>query len=352
MIVRGEGNLLRADADALVNSVNCEGFMGKGIALQFKRAFPANFDAYARACKNGDVQPGRMLLFETGSMLGPRFIINFPTKRKWREKSRLSDVEEGLQALLTVVKEHGIQSIAVPPLGCGLGGLDWKVVKPMIERAFEELPGVRVLLFEPAGAPPAKEMPVRTLRPRMTLARALFLRLMGTYRELSYRLTLLEIQKLAYFLQEAGEPLRLNYQKHLYGPYAHNLNKVLERLEGHHITGYGDSQAPDVEIDLLPGALEEAERFLQENPQSLKRLERVASLIDGFETPYGMELLSSVHWVGTHDDPAPRTEDEAVAAVQAWNSRKASMLKPNHIRVAWQRLREEGWLPEPGAKAP
>ncbi len=345
MIIHARGNLLRADAEALVNSVNCEGFMGKGVALQFKKAFPANFDAYQRACKRGEVRPGEMFLYETGTMVNPRYIINFPTKRKWRSKSRLDDIKAGLDALVALVRERRITSIAVPPLGCGLGGLTWSTVKPLIVRAFEALPDVRVLLFHPSGAPPAKDMPVRTERPKLTLARALFLRLMGTYRELAYRLTLLEIQKLAYFLQEAGEPLRLRYVKHLYGPYAHNLNKVLEYLEGHYTSGYGDSQAPDVEIEPLPGALEEAARFLDGNAESLARLDRVARLIDGFETPYGMELLASVHWAAVHEAPAPRSDDEAIVSVHGWNDRKRTMLQPEHIRVAWGRLRDEGWLP-------
>lgn len=350
MIIHSRGNLLRADAEALVNSVNCEGFMGKGIALQFKKAFPANFDAYHQACKRGEVRPGQMFIYETGALVNPRYVINFPTKRTWRSKSRIEDIEKGLEALVAVVRERKIRSIAVPPLGCGLGGLDWRLVRPLIEKAFKELPDVRVLLFEPAGAPSAREMPVRTERPKLTLARALFLRLMGTYRELAYRLTLLEIQKLAYFMQEAGEPLRLRYVKHLYGPYAHNLNKVLERLEGHYIRGYGDSQAPDVEIELLAGALDEAERSLEGNADSLARLDRVARLIDGFETPYGMELLASVHWVAVHETPMPRTEDDVVRGVRAWNERKRTMLKSDHIRVAWRRLNDEGWLPVEGSR--
>lgn len=344
MIVTSKGNLLTADAEALVNSVNCEGFMGKGLALQFKKAYPANFAVYERACKRGEVQAGRMLVVETGAMVNPRFIINFPTKRKWRANSKIEDIESGLQALVTEVRARNIKSIAVPPLGCGLGGLDWDDVRPMIVDSFSELPDVRVLLFEPAGAPAPDEMPVRTERPELTLPRALFLELMATYRELDYRLTLLEIQKLAYFLQESGERLRLNYVKHLYGPYAHNLNKVIERLDGHFIRGYGDSQAPDVEIEPLPGAATAAHTIVAEHKDSLARLERVASVIDGFETPYGMELLASVHWVVTHDTPAPKDEREVVDAVLGWNDRKRKIFQPAHIRVAWRHLRDRNWL--------
>lgn len=345
MIIAAHGNVLTADAEALVNSVNCEGFMGKGIALQFKKAFPENFKAYARACRRGEVRPGAMFVYETGAMVGPRYIINFPTKRKWRQKSRLEDIQYGLRALVAFVRERNITSIAVPPLGCGLGGLNWATVRPLILQAFEDLPDVKVLLYEPEGAPAAEQMPVGTARPKLTLPRALFLRLMGTYRELDYRLTLLEMQKLAYFLQEACEPLRLRYEKGHYGPYAHNLNMVLERLEGHYIHGYGDSQAPDVEIRPAEGAVAKAEEVVQRHREPMERLNRVAHLINGFETPYGMELLASVHWVAVHDTPAPMTDDEAIAAVHAWNNRKHDMLRADHIRVAWSRLRDDGWLP-------
>lgn len=163
MVEITRGNLLGADAEALVNSVNCAGYMGKGIALQFKKAFPMNFAEYQKACRAGRVQPGRMLVFRTGSMLNPRYIINFPTKRHWRGKSRYEDIEAGLRSLVLEVKKHGIRSIAVPPLGCGLGGLEWKRVRTMIEAAFARVPDVRVLLFEPTGAPEANRVEVRAV---------------------------------------------------------------------------------------------------------------------------------------------------------------------------------------------
>ncbi|MCC5876810.1 MAG: macro domain-containing protein [Candidatus Sumerlaeia bacterium] len=344
MIERAAGNLLTADVDALVNTVNCVGFMGKGIALQFKKAFPDNFKAYRRACEAEEVRPGRMFVYETGALTNPRFIINFPTKRHWRGDSRLEDIRSGLAALIDEVRTREIQTIAVPPLGCGHGGLDWRVVRPLIEEAFSEVPDVLVKLYEPLGAPEATQMPVGTKRPHLTVARALFLRLMARYQQFAYRLTLLEIQKLAYFLQECGEPLKLRYDAGHYGPYAPNLNKVLEALEGHYTRGYGDSQKPDIEIGLLPGAAEEADRFLQSHPASLERLEKLALLIDGFETPYGMELLSSVHWVASKGEQPAQTAEEAICKVRAWNDRKRRMFSVDHIAVAWERLVEDGLI--------
>jgi O-acetyl-ADP-ribose deacetylase (regulator of RNase III) len=280
-------------------------------------------------------------------MLDVKYVVNFPTKRHWKGNSRYEDIEAGLKALIADIRRLGIKSIAIPPLGCGLGGLDWARVRPMIEAAFAQLPDVEVVLYEPAGAPEPEDMPVRTVRPHLTVARALFVRLMQQYAAMSYRLTLLEIQKLAYFLQEAGQPLRLNYVKHIYGPYAHNLNMVLEKLEGHFTQGYGDSQKPDVEIALLEGAVEEAEAFLSGHEAEHARLARVSRVIEGFETPYGMELLSSVHWLGVHGEPRATDGEAAVRGMAGWNTRKQTMFQPAHIRVAWARLAEEKWLPEP-----
>ncbi len=340
MIEEGKGNLLQAEAEALVNTVNCVGFMGKGIALQFKQAFPGNYEAYQRACKSGEVRPGRMFIFNTGSMVNPKYIINFPTKRHWRGDSKIEDIESGLKALIEQVRKLGIKSIAVPPLGCGLGGLSWSVVGPMIVHAFEQLAEVRALLYAPHGAPDAKAMPVRTKLPKMTLARALLIKLIEQYLGMAYRLTLLEVQKLAYFLQEAGEPLKLIYEAGPYGPYAENLNKVLQVIEGHFTRGYGDSPRPDRDIELLPGAVDKANIVLESHQMSRDRLEKVEALIEGFETPYGMELLSSVHWVAKHSEPPATDVAASVAAIHSWNERKRSLFKAAHIQVAWERLQE------------
>ena len=342
MIELAHGNLLKADVEALVNTVNCVGFMGKGIALQFKRAYPDNFKVYERACKAEEVRPGRMLTVPTGELTGPRFIVNFPTKRHWRGKSLIEDIDAGLDALVEEVRRLKIASIAVPPLGCGNGGLRWSDVRPRIHKAFAALPEVRVLLFEPKGAPDAEDAVIRTSRPNMTVGRALLIKLLEQYSALEYRKTLLEVQKLAYFLQEAGQPLRLQYREHLYGPYAPNLKKVLEVLEGHYLRGYVDGERPDVEIDLLEGATEAATSFLQTDPAATERLARVAKLIEGYETPYGMELLATVHWVGQHK--GARTAEDAVGLVHAWNPRKASLFRASHVHAAWERLKSERWL--------
>jgi len=345
MIEDARGNLLEADVEALVNTVNCVGYMGKGIALQFKQAFPENFKFYERACEREEVQPGQMLVFETGSMRNPRYIINFPTKRHWKGKSRYEDIESGLISLVKDVEHLGITTIAVPPLGCGNGGLDWSRVRPMIVEAFKLVPDVEVLLFAPAGAPALVDRVIRTERPKLTAARVLFIKLIEQYVPYGYPLTLLEIHKLAYFLQEGGENLKLNYEQGTYGPYAPNLNKVLEKLEGHFITGYDGSLKPENEVQLREGAVQEADAFARAEPIDTQRISRVAELIAGFESPYGMELLSSVHWVTTHVEPAAKDSETVIERIAAWNERKRKVLQARHIRVAWDRLVSEKWLP-------
>jgi O-acetyl-ADP-ribose deacetylase (regulator of RNase III) len=338
MIQTVTGNLLDADAEALVNTVNTVGVMGRGIALQFKRAFPENFRAYAQACKAGEVVPGRMFIHTTGAAANPKYIINFPTKRHWRSNSKLEDIEAGLAALAAAVQRLGIRSIAIPPLGCGLGGLDWGDVRPMIEGAFAELPDVAVDLYEPGGAPSADSQPIRSPRPRMTRARAMYIKLMEFYAQPGYPLTALEFQKLAYLLQASGEPLGLRFQQHIYGPYADQLNHVLEAMEGHFVRGHTGERSPTVELRLLPGVVEEATAFLASFDDAHAHLRRVARLIEGFETPYGLELLASVHWLASRNPPVT-TADEATDALHAWSTRKRRMFPESHVAVAWNQLR-------------
>lgn len=344
MIEQGNGNLLQADVDALVNTVNCVGVMGKGIALQFRQAFPANYEAYVRACAAEQVVPGRMFIHENGALVGPRWIVNFPTKRHWKGKSRLQDIELGLRALVDDIRRLGIRSIAMPPLGCGNGGLDWNDVRPLIERAFAPLEDVRIVLFAPGATPRPEAMPIRTERPKLTRARALMIKLFEVYGRPGYTTSLLEAQKLAYFLQAAGEPLKLRFEPALYGPYAENLNQLLGRLEGHYITGLGDrTQGRLAPLQLIENASSSASAFLLDERTARERLQRVVELIEGYETPYGMELLSTVHWVATNFDGAIRDQDRTVEAVHNWNDRKRAVMRPEHINLARVRLLELGW---------
>ena len=334
------GNILEAEAEALVNTVNTVGVMGKGIALQFKKAFPENYRAYVKSCKEEDVQVGRMFTFDRGELSQPKFIINFPTKRHWREKSKLEYVEEGLKDLIDVVKDLGIGSIAIPPLGCGNGGLDWEVVRPMIFTALEEVPEVNAIIFEPAPFD-SDQIKVEGPKPRLTPNRASLLKLVSEYLSLgNFTLGKLEIQKLLYFLQVSGQPLTLKFIKHHFGPYDQAVEHVLDALDQHYIVGFGDRSSRS-RIRLKTGALEEAEATLSSDKETQERLEKVLQLIEGFETSYGIELLATVHWIITQE--AAQNDDEIFEAVQSWSDRKRELFEREHVVFAAQHLREYGF---------
>ena len=345
MIEYRTGDILAEDVEALVNTVNCVGVMGRGIALQFKNAFPANFVAYEAACRRGAVQPGRMFVFETGQLTNPRYIVNFPTKRHWRGKSRIEDIDTGLVALVEDVRRLGIRSIAVPPLGSGLGGLDWRDVRPRIERALAGIDGLRVVVYEPGGSAESRPMVASRDVPKMTTGRAALVGLVHRYLGglMDPFVSLLEVHKLMYFMQEAGEPLNLRYQKAPYGPYAENLRHVLRTIEGHLLSGYADGgDAPDKQLELVPGAVDDAMAFLGSHVETRTRFDRVADLVEGFETPFGLELLATVHWVATRTDA--RTPEAVTAETYAWNERK-KRFSPRQIALARDVLSGKGWLP-------
>jgi len=357
MLSEGDGNLLDADVDALVNTVNTVGVMGKGIALQFKQAYPGNFRAYEAACRRGEVQLGKMFTYETGLLGNPRFVINFPTKGHWRAGSRLGDIKAGLDDLRRIIRDRKIQSIAVPPLGCGNGGLDWSEVRPLITEALGDLPDVQVVVYPPQGAPAAESMKVRTDRPRMTTGRASLLTVIGSYVRLGQLeqaaalegASLLEIQKLMYFLQEAGQPLRLNYVKARYGPYADNLNHVLQTMESHYLRGYGDRTQQVLKlspITLMPGAEDEGRQWLDDHPDGTSdRIKAVMQLVTGFASAYGLELLATVHWVATREGAGQIADAGALTKhVASWSERKGRLFAEGHVRKAIDRLHSLGWV--------
>ncbi|MCF8057200.1 MAG: macro domain-containing protein [Desulfocapsa sp.] len=344
MIEYKSGDILKEDADAIVNTVNCVGVMGRGIALQFKKTYPANFKNYAAACKKDEVQPGRMFVFATGKLINPRFIINFPTKRHWRGKSRMEDIDSGLKALVEVIKKKDIHSIAIPPLGSGLGGLSWAAVKKRIEVAMRPLEGIRVIIFEPKGAPATEKMAQNHEVPDMTAGRAALVELM--YRYLSGLLdpfvSLLEVHKLMYFMQEAGEPLKLKYQQAPYGPYAENLRHVLNVIEGHLVSGYADGgDAPNKRLQLVPGAVKDANAFLEKHEETRKRFDKVVKLVEGFESPFGLELLSTVHWI--MKNKTVHSMEDVKNQTYAWSERK-QQFTPRQIGIAVEVLLQKGWV--------
>jgi O-acetyl-ADP-ribose deacetylase (regulator of RNase III) len=353
MIERGTGNLLTADVDALVNTVNTVGVMGKGIALQFKRAFPANYRAYQAACKRGEVRLGHVWAFDTG-ILGPRrFVLNFPTKLHWRSSSRLEDIAAGLTSLVETVDEFNIRSVAIPALGCGNGGLSWSDVRPLIEQACARMPDVRAVVYAPEGAPSPEAMPNATPAPPLTRSRALLIAATSRYlqrarlQEVRDGVSELEIQKLAYFLQILGAPLKLDFVRGTYGPYAPELGPTLDAMEGHHLTGLGDRSARVTDfrpVNPVPESAVAADAFLSRHSADQERLASVLRLVEGFETPYSLELLATVHFASGH---SPKTADPHALAdrVASWSLRKARLFTPKHVDLAARRLAEMRLLP-------
>lgn len=338
-----KGDLLnQQDVDAIVNTVNCVGVMGKGIALQFKKKWPANFKAYAAACEKNEVKLGKMFIFELGALATPRYIVNFPTKGHWRSASRMVDIETGLQDLASQINCLGIKSIAIPPLGCGNGGLPWFEVKPLIVKYLGEINNLEVRLFEPNEEIKAVNIVTNTVKPKMTPGRAAILALLETYQSVNYGLSKIEVQKLAYFLQEAGENLKLNFVKHNFGPYADALRHALNTMDGHYIKGVGDGVV-ESEITPINSALEDAKQFLSESNSGINsKIQRVSELIEGYQSPYGVELLSTVHWVAKNEGCANAVE--AYQAIQKWNNRKQQLMTQQHVQTAWEQLSKNGWL--------
>jgi len=307
------GNLLEAHTEAVVNTVNTVGVMGKGIALMFKEAFPSNFREYEAASKRGNIRTGSMFVTEVPPLLrGPRWIVNFPTKEHWRGSSRLEWIDAGLRDLRRVIEEKTITSIALPPLGCGNGGLDWRVVRPLIERQLSGLEDVDIVVFEPTRQ--YQNVAKRSGLEKLTPARALIAEMIRRYWILGIECSLLEIQKLAWFLERDIEqsglpnPLDLQFTANRYGPFADRLNHLLNGLDGSYLRSQvriPDAKPTDV-IAFNDVKRERVATYLKtEAAQYLPTIERVSQRIDGFESPLGMELLATVDWLLARESVAP-----------------------------------------------
>lgn len=351
MIEFTKGNLLEADVDALVNTVNTVGVMGKGIALMFKEAFPDNYRRYHAACKAGEVHVGKMFVSEQDSLMGPRWIINFPTKEHWRGKSRLNWIEQGLTDLRRVIEDRGIRSIAIPPLGAGNGGLEWATVRKRIEQTLDGLDGVRIVVYEPTTT--YQNVARRRGVEKLTIPRALVSELVRRYWMLGIECSVLEVQKLAWFMERAirqaelQDPLDLRFEANQYGPFAHRLEKLLDSLDGSYLhcqkrladAGIIDpiwfDQSRKETVRLYLGS-EAAQPYSQ-------ALERVAELIDGFQSPLGMELLATVDWLIEQEGYSPDLESIR-AGLAAWPAgeaaaqRKVRLFDDTMLELAIDRL--------------
>lgn len=350
-----EGNLLDADVEAVVNTVNTVGVMGKGIALMFKERFPENYAAYAAACKAKEVRIGKMFVSPTNELDGPRWVINFPTKEHWRAPARLDWVRAGLAALRKVIQERQIRSVALPPLGCGNGGLDWAEVRPLIEDALGDLDDVDIVVYEPTAQYQnvAKKKGVEKLTP----ARALIAEMVRRYWVLGIECTLLETQKLAWFLERTinrmglQNPLDLRFEADRYGPYANRLTHLLDGLDGSYL--HCDKRLADAgPFDTIWFEESKRERLAlylksTEARVYLPALEATDELIDGFQSPLGMEALATVDWLIAREG-AEATLAGIRHGIRDWPAgpqsaqRKEGLFRDRLLTLALKRLQSSG----------
>ncbi|MFD1467280.1 macro domain-containing protein [Hymenobacter caeli] len=339
MITYHTGNLLDAPAQALVNTVNTVGVMGKGVALQFRERFKQNYAAYLKACKQGELSPGHLLAVEELTANGPLLIINFPTKTDWRRKSTYGYVEAGLRALADLIGQRQLTSVALPPLGCGHGGLDWERVRPLIEQYLGGLPTTNVLVYEPNAQVKALLQQKPAATGRLTPARAMLLYSLFAYESLGEEASIFAANKLAYFLQRLGEPLKLQFKAHHYGPYSPAVQHVLYNLNGKYIQGLEQNEAKAFEpLALNYGYFEELGAYIAQHlsPEQQHRLNSLLMLIDGFQSSLSLEVLASVDFLQTNEPN--QSIGQLHAGLQTWSERKRRLISPYHVQVAYEHL--------------
>ncbi|WP_338874930.1 macro domain-containing protein [Spirosoma sp. SC4-14] len=333
------GDLLSSDAQALVNTVNTVGVMGKGIALQFKERFPLNFKRYKDACKTGELQPGKLLVVRETSINGEKIIINFPTKTDWKQRSSYAYIEAGLQELVRVIEQETIQRIAIPPLGCGNGGLKWEKVRPMMEQYLGSLP-IEVFIFEPNEAIKQvlqKQETKKTVQ--LSPARAMLLYALFAYESMGEHASLFVANKLAYFLQRLGENLRLNFKPHHYGPYASEVGHVLYKLNGVYMMGMEQNEIKAFEsLQLRYDKLDEVRDYVNNSlqPEQRQRLKNLLTLITGFQSALSLEVLASVDFIQAQEGIT--SVEDVFARLQNWSDRKKRLIKERHVAIAVEQL--------------
>jgi len=330
-----KGDIFLAETDAIINTVNTVGVMGKGIALQFKQRFPENYLLYKKACDNQELIIGKLLITENHSLFF-KYIINFPTKIHWKQASEYTYISQGLIALTEKIKELNIKSIAIPPLGAGNGKLDWEKVKLLIEKYLSPLIDVKVLVYEPQSIFEEKDNK-KAISHKLTPIRALLLQAFYEYEQVDYSLNLLVTQKIAYFLQRFGEPLRLQYEKGWYGPYASNLNKVLQTMNGVYLNYSAQNTNPSTRVQIIEANYAAVEVEIQHlTLEQSERAKLLKEFIRDFETPFSLELLATVDWILCL---YPNVEiAEIYQEIGKWTKRKADLIKLYHVKVAYTHL--------------
>lgn len=335
-ILLTKGNILESDTQALVNTVNTVGVMGKGIALQFKKAFPNNYKAYVKACKLNEVMVGKMYVTKDQNLTsGEKIIINFPTKKHWRKPSEYSYIEKGLDDLIDVIKKHEIKSISIPPLGSGNGGLDWNRVKNMIINKLNDI-DVEVILYEPTVQVEEK---LKKERVKLTEARALLLYVLFDLVRNGEYVSEFSSEKVAYFLQKFGAKkyFNLSYTPNFYGPYSGKVKHVLYALNGSYIMGYSAMDKKPFELlTLIPDGFETVEKIILED-EGLKLIAtKTISFLKGFYSDFGLELLSSVDYLTENLNTFDK--DKIREALNKWSDRKSKFSNDHYLSITLKHL--------------
>ncbi len=335
MIQFTKGNLLESPAQALVNTVNTEGVMGKGIALQFKEMFPENYILYKDACKQHLVKVGQMFITSELTLSGTKMIVNFPTKTTWKKPSEYSYIKDGLTALREEIIARNISSIAIPPLGSHNGGLDWLVVKRMIIEALHDLDCV-IYLYEPSDTIVEK---MRSERVKLTPARAMMLDVLCDMVSYGEFISVFAAEKAVYFLQRNGarDIFNIEFTRSYYGPYSKGkIAHVLYYMNGSYVRGMGGMQArPFDEIWLFGDTLTAVSGYLdmKENSKYKEVSERTKRFLRGYYSTYSLELLSTVDFILQNDSRLAgwgKMVDEEVFSIineniSKWSHRKESL---------------------------
>lgn len=347
------GDLFDSGAQTLVNTVNCVGVMGKGVALQFKERFPDMYADYVARCKAGEVKLGRPYVFRR--LMGP-WVLNFPTKDHWRAVSRLSDIEQGLAFLEQHYRDWGITSLAVPPLGCGHGQLEWRVVGPTLYRHLRRL-DIPVTLFAPHGVATdemtsdflgaAASSSAAALAPRVPAAAIALVAVLERISREPYHWPIGRIffQKLAYFATEAGIPTGLSFTRGSFGPFASGLKPLTSRLVNNGLV-VEESVGRMIAVRPGPTHAEAIHRYRAELSPWEAAIDRVADLCVRMNATQA-EVAATVHFVAkelSHEGAEPPTEVAILAEAMRWKQRRDPPLSEADMAGAIRSLNVLGWM--------
>lgn len=344
-VIFKSGNIFAEPVEAIINTVNCVGVMGKGIALEFKKIWPENYKEYKKLCDSKQLRPGVLFVYEQSDLFDykqPRYLVNFPTKVHWRSKSRIEYIELGLDALIREIRDRKIRSIAVPPLGCGNGGLDWPTVRCLIQEKLSSVNGCEIIVFEHTKT--VKNPEYKASKLPMNYQRATLLKALAELdKHFDGSFDRISLQKIVYFLQALGVDFKLQFQRNANGPYSGALKSAFQAFERYGlISGFS---SPEKMTQVTESGYALGEEYLKSSRQSddaEEAVQKLDKLIQGYESPYGLELLSSVHWLSVYENLS--SEKEIVGSVLDWNIDKRNKFSPANIAAAYKRLQVDGLL--------